>query len=101
MKKTDIKNSLLRQLKEKGADAAHFKALVEDYLFLWEQVKEMKKSIKEKGVTYEAVSAAGKTYEKENPAVKNLVLYSRQMLAILKDLGLKTDEIEAEEDDEL
>ena len=42
-----------------------------------------------------AMSAAGKEYEKENPCVKMLPQYTRSMLAILKELGLTTDKMEA------
>lgn len=101
MKKTDIKESLLAQLKAKGADVAHFISLVDDYMFLYDQVQRMKKDIKRLGLVYEAVSAAGKSYEKENPAVKQIILYNRQMLAILKELELSTEEAAGGADDEL
>lgn len=102
MKQADIRNGLIRQLEIKGVKTSYFLSMVEDYMFLHSQVQKMKASIKKNGVEYEAVSAAGKTYKKENPAVKNIVLYNRQMLAILKELGLNTDGAEgSEEDDEL
>jgi phage terminase small subunit len=75
--------------------------MIEQYIFLYTQIKEMKKSIKTVGRTYETTSAAGKIYEKENPAIKDLVIYSRQMLAIRKQLGLDQEGAELEEDDEL
>jgi hypothetical protein len=75
--------------------------LIEQYIFLFKQIKEMKESIKTVGRTYETTSAAGKIYEKDNPAIKDLVIYSRQMLAIRKQLGLDLEGAELEEDDEL
>ena len=102
MNQADIKKGLIRQLELKGSKTPHFLSLVEDYLFLHGQVQKMKASIRKVGVEYEAVSAAGKTYVKENPAVKNIVLYNRQILSILKELGLNTDGAEGiGEDDEL
>ncbi|MCM1026515.1 MAG: P27 family phage terminase small subunit [Roseburia sp.] len=101
MKQADIKKGLINQLEKKGAKTAHFLSLVEDYMFLHGQVQKMKTSIRQKGMEYEAVSAAGKTYQKENPAAKNIILYNRQMLAILKELGLSTDGLADDEDDEL
>ncbi len=95
-----IRESLYAQLRAKGADVAHFEALVDDYVSYFRMVKEMKKDIKKRGMTYPATSAAGKEYEKDNPNVKLLPQYTRSMLAILKDLGLTTDKI-AEEDGEL
>lgn len=101
MKQADIKDGLIKQLERKGAKTAHFMSLIEDYIFLHGQVQKMKASIRREGTEYEAISAAGKTYRKENPAVKNIVLYNRQMLAILKELGLGTEDLAGEEDDEL
>lgn len=101
MKKSDIKNGLIRQLEAKNAKTPHFIALIEDYMFLYERTQAMKKSIKEKGEEYETVSAAGKVYTKENPATKNIILYNKQMLSILKELGLNTDGAGEMEDDEL
>ena len=96
-----VRKSLLHQLKCKNADLDHFVGLVNDYCFYFEAVEDMKRSIADRGLTYAAVSASGKDYEKDNPAVKLLPAYTRQMLQILKDLGLTTDRIAAEEDDEL
>lgn len=96
-----VRKSLLHQLKGKNADLDHFVGLVNDYCFYFEAVEDMKRSIADRGLTYTAVSASGKDYEKDNPAVKLLPAYTRQMLQILKDLGLTTDRIAAEEDDEL
>jgi hypothetical protein len=96
-----LRDSLQDQLKNKGADTAHFRALIEDYIWLDTQMQAMKKSIKEDGPMVEAVSAAGKTYQRENPAVKNVVLYSRQMLAILRDMDLSTENTVMEDEDEL
>ncbi len=94
MKKTDVKNGLIKQLEARGANTAHFLSLVDDYMFLYGQVQAMKTNIKKRGAEYEAVSAAGKIYMKENPAMKNIILYNRQMLSILKELGLSTDKLE-------
>lgn len=97
----DIKESLLAQLAAKGADLAHFEALVDDYVEYFGMVKKMKADIKKRGMTYTAVSAAGKEYEKDNPNLKLIPQYTRAMLSILKDLGLTTDQVSDGEDDEL
>ncbi len=101
MTQKEIRESLILQLKSRGADVPHFVSLVDDYVFLFSQVQKMKTDIRKNGLTYEAVSAAGKTYEKENPAVKNVVIFNRQMLAILKELDLSTEGMDLQEDDEL
>lgn len=96
-----VKASLIHQLKQKNACLDHFMGLVDDYCFYYETVEHMKTEIVDKGVTYTTMSAAGKEYEKDNPAVKLLPTYTRQMLQILKEMGLTTDNVLIEEDDEL
>jgi phage terminase small subunit len=98
--KKQIRESLMAQLKAKGADVDHFEALIDDYCTYFELVKKMKADIRKNGLTYMATSAAGKIYEKDNPNVKALPQYTRSMLTILKDLGLTTDKV-AEDDGEL
>ncbi len=100
-KSAKVKRSLLQQLKAKGAKLAHFVGLVEDYCWYYDQVEAMKEDIATRGLTYTAISSTGKEYEKDNPSVKLLPTYTRQMLQILKDLGISTDNIPEEEDDEL
>ena len=97
--KKAIKESLMNQLRAKGADVDHFTALVDDYVAYFELVKKMKVDIKKNGLSYTATSAAGKKYEKENPCVKMLPQYTRSMLAILKELGLTTDKIDTGEEE--
>ena len=89
----------MHQLREKGADVAHFTTLIDDYITYYDLVKKMKADIKKNGLSYPAVSAAGKEYEKENPCVKMLPQYTRTMLAILKELGLTTDKIDTSDDE--
>ncbi|MFL0196994.1 P27 family phage terminase small subunit [Clostridium sp. WILCCON 0269] len=96
-----IKESLIRQLIDNDADVEHYRSLVDDYVWYWKQEKAMQKDVKEKGCTYEATSAAGKKFEKENPSVKNAVLYNKQKLTILKELGLSIENVVSDEDDEL
>ena len=98
--KQQIRESLMQQLAAKGADVAHFEALIEDYVEYFGLVKKMKADIRKHGLSYTAMSAAGKEYVKDNPSVKLLPQYTRSMLLILEKLGLTTDKV-AEEDDEL
>lgn len=94
-----IRESLIKQLQDKGADVEHFKSLVDDYIWYWNQERAMQKDIKERGRTYIATSAAGNEYEKDNPSVKNATLYNKQKLAILKELGLTTDNVVSDDDE--
>lgn len=96
-----IKESLIKQLVDNDADVEHFRSLVDDYVWYWKQEKAMQKDVKERGYTYDATSAAGKKFEKENPSVKNAVLYNKQKLAILKEMGLTTENVISDDEDEL
>ena len=86
----NVKESLLEQIKTKGADVALYRAQIDDYMWFLQQERQMQADIRKNGRTYLATSAAGKEYEKDNPSVKNALLYSRQMVAILGALGLDT-----------
>lgn len=92
MTASDVRDSLRRQLQERGAETPHFLALIDDYMFYYQQEKKMQAAVK-KGLTVKAKSAAGKEYDKENPAIKAAALYSKQKLAILRELGLTTDTV--------
>lgn len=98
----NIRESLIKQLESKNANVEHFLDLVDEYIWFFEQEKEMQKDIKLKGRSYKTKSASGYAIEKENPAVKNALMYSKQKLAILKELGLTTDNVITDKyDDEL
>lgn len=90
IKAKDVKESLLKQLEAKGANVEIYVSLVDDYMWFWQQQREMQRDVKKRGRTYMALSASGKEYEKSNPSVKDALLYSKQMTAILTALGLDT-----------
>ena len=70
-----IKESLMQQLKEKNADVEHFISLVDDYVWYYEQEKAMQDDIKKRGLSYKTISSQGKEYLKDNPSIKNAVMY--------------------------
>lgn len=89
----EIRKSLMDQLIAKGADVKLYRALIDDYMWFYQQFHQMQADIKKRGRTYTTVSAQGKDYEKNNPCVKDALLYSRQMVAILGALGLSTETV--------
>ena len=95
-----IKESLLEQIRRKGGDPEYLQDIVEQYMSLWHLQNELKKDIESRGITYIEYSSNGNPVNKNNPSTKELVAVSKQMLSILKDLGINTA-IAAEEDDEL
>ena len=92
-KEKEIRASLEKQLKDCGADLLHYQELLDDYIFFFGMERKMQAAVKKQGLTVTAVSAAGKEYDKENPAIKAAALYSKQKLAILRELGLTTDTV--------
>lgn len=96
-----IKESLIKQLENKGANVEHFLGLVDDYIWYFKEEKAMQSNIKSRGKTYKSLSASGYEIEKENPSVKNAVMYNKQKLAILKELGLTTSNVVSDDEDEL
>ena len=95
--KEKIRNSLIKQLEVKGAKVAHFEDLINDYLFLFDTKKLLQKDIKMRGVAYQTRSASGVPITKQNQSVKDLVAVEKQMVSLLKELGLTTDALTGEE----
>ena len=96
-----IKESLVKQLDSKGANTDHFLGLIDDYIWYFNEEKAMQKDIKIRGHSYKTTSASGYQIDKENPSVKNALMYNKQKLAILKQLELTTKNVINEDDDEL
>lgn len=96
-----IKKGLIEQLEKKGAKIEVYTDLIDDYMYYTKLERQMQKDIKENGLSYEATSATGKKYMKENPSVKNSIMCNKQRLAILAQLDLTTKTVEMECDDKL
>lgn len=98
-----IKESLMEQLKQLGADVDCYRSLVEDYCFYEQQERKMQADVRKRGLSFEAKSAAGQMYEKDNPSLKLAYQYNKQKIQILKQMGLSTDKVvdPDDEDDEL
>lgn len=95
--KGKIRESLIKQLQIKGAKVAHFENLIDDYMFLFDTKNKLQKDIRKRGVSYETTSANGYKITKQNQSVKDLVAVEKQMVAMLKELGLTTDAPTGEE----
>ena len=99
-----VKRSLLSQLRflaEGYEPSDHFVDLVEDYMKLWDVKVLLQKDIKRRGVSFRTPSASGSMIEKQNPSTKELVMVTKQMLSMLKELNLTTDEMVGDTDDQL
>ena len=86
-----IKESLIKQLEAKGANVPHFYDIICDYLVLNKIKKALQNDIKNRGVSYETTSASGYKITKQNQSVKDLVVVEKQMMSMMKEMGLTTD----------
>lgn len=98
---TKIEDSLLEQLALLGAMKEHYIDLIRDYISLWETKTDLMKDIEDEGVSYKEYSSTGTLVKKNNPSVKDFVMVNKQMLSLLKELGLNTSNIGDGEVDEL
>lgn len=101
VKVDEIKRSLIEQLEAKGASIECFADLVDAYIFYTKMERKMQSDIRKRGLSFKAVSSTGKEYTKDNPSIKNAVMYNKQRLAILAQMGLNIKNIECDCDDEL
>jgi phage terminase small subunit len=100
-KREAIEYSLMDQLAMMGAMKDHYIDLLNDYMGFWDVKNALLYDIKLRGVTYKDFSSVGIEMSKNNPSVKELVMVNRQMLSILKELGLGTANVRSGEDDVL
>ena len=96
-----IENSLLEQLAMLGAMKEHYVDLIRDYISLWETKTDLMRDIEDEGVSYKETSSSGNQVKKNNPSVKDFVMVNKQMLSLLKELGLSTANAGDGEGDEL
>ena len=89
MTKTEIKDSLVKQLELRGMNAEFYKDMIEDYVYYWSLKKKLISDIKAKGLRYETINGNGVKVEKANESVVNLQKTTATMLKILADLRLK------------
>lgn len=89
MTKTEIKESLLEQLKLQNKTSDFYLDLVSDYMDYWSLKKKLIADIRKKGIRYETINGNGINVEKPNESVTNLPKITTAMLKILNDLNLK------------
>lgn len=86
-----VEKSLKQQLVSKGADVEIFKNLIDDYMGLWDLKEMYFEDVKENGLRVDG---------KENTSPKQIPIVNRQMLAILKQMDITTDNVVREDGEE-
>ena len=89
MTKTEIKESLLEQLRLQNKTSDFYLDLVSDYMDYWSLKKKLITDIRKKGIRSDTVNGNGIKVEKPNESVTNLPKITTAMLKILNDLNLK------------
>ena len=95
-----LRESLQQQLCDMGADVAHFQDQIDNYIFLVKQLRAMQADVRKNGLRIDSTSASGKKYKRDNPAIKMIVMYTKEERALLRDMGLTTDACRPPEDEE-
>ena len=96
-----IRKNLIEQLKSKGADTPVFTDLVEDYMALWITKELLKIDIENTGVKMQYDNGGGQSGYKDNSSIEKLYKVNTQMLKLLSELKIKTDNVGVEVEDEL
>ena len=96
-KRNKIEKDLLEQLGN-SPNNSHYKALIKDYLFMWDTSEELKLDIQERGVSVFWQNGAHQKGYKKNDSIRELTTVNNQMLKILNDLGLEPSKAEVADD---
>lgn len=96
-----IEEDLRDQLERLSKFGKFYDDLVNDYLYLIELREKLKKDIKDKGVRYEFVNGNGKTQEKPNESVSNLIKVEQLLLKIINDLEINQARIPSSSPEEI
>ncbi len=99
-KKLLIKDDLLRQLDENGTYGNQYVDLIEDYMALWDLKNKLIKDIKKRGALVEWQNSEYQKGVRKNDAVVELPKVNKQMLMLLKELGLRAVDSKVDDTDE-
>ena len=96
----DVEQSLIDQLRNNGSDIAAFRALIADYMALYRICEALKKDIRQRGAIVERTGSAGQCITAPNTSIKELRDTNKSMLAILRQLNLSIDTVQAADTDD-
>lgn len=99
MSEKKIKQSLLEQLKMRNATSEFYIDLINDYMSMWRTKELLDADLRDRGTVYKEPNSTGREVFKNNPSTKELVMVNKQMLSLLKDLGLNEPAVNDEPDD--
>ena len=95
-----IRQDLIDQLERQGIYGRHYLDLVEDYMALWDTKNALISDIQKRGVMVRYQNGQNQWGHKKNDSVGNLVKVNKQMQELLKELGLRAADFEADSNDD-
>lgn len=96
-----IRKNLTEQLQRQGALTPVFVNLVDDYMALYDLQQILITDINENGIRIPYDNGGGQSGERDNPSIQQRVRVNAQMLKILKQLNITTENAQNGEEDEL
>lgn len=84
----NIRESLQRQLADKGLSYTHYQELVNDYVKLWVIAGKLQKDIDKRGCKVEKLDSRGQKQVVNNESIDQLLKTQASMLRILEVLGI-------------
>lgn len=96
-----LENQIRAQLAARQLSGDLFEDKIDQFMKLWDAFQDANRSLLERGRTYFTVSSAGKNYEKDNSATKDLVSFAKAMQDILDSIGVNIKGWADPEDNEL
>ena len=98
--KKSIRDSLMLQLRLRGADIPALVDMVDQYMTLWQIAATLRDDIDTRGVVYKDFSSVGVEMWKNNPSVSELNRITTQMAKLLQQLKISTDSVMSDDDDD-
>lgn len=93
-----IRASLTAQLKMKNSDIEVFREQIESYCRFAKLEDDLWEDINRRGrIIVTTAASSGKKVEKDNPAIKQVVMVSKQRIDILRRLGFDIDSVISED----
>lgn len=96
-----VKKDLLEQIRLKGADTPAFRDLIEDYMALWLTKELLRVDIETTGIRVPYDNGGGQKGFKDNPSIERQIKVNNQMLKLLAQLDITTNNILSAAEDEL
>ena len=100
-RRAELEAEIRDQLATKGLKGPVFEDKIDTFLKLWDAFQEAVRCLNARGRTYFTVSSAGKNYEKDNSATKDIVTMAKAMEDLLDGLEITVKGYADPEDDEL